>query len=103
MRPRFLASSRPRRPGGFAAEASVKGPGAASPPPRPRGADPARCAPPSATLSLAPAADAPNLAAEPGRMTPEWLLVDGSSAIFRAFYGVPQTIRAPNGFLVNAV
>ena len=36
-------------------------------------------------------------------MTPEWLLVDGSSAIFRAFYGVPQTFRAPNGFLVNAV
>jgi 5'-3' exonuclease len=35
--------------------------------------------------------------------TPEWLLVDGSSAIFRAFYGVPQTFRAPNGFLVNAV
>ena len=34
---------------------------------------------------------------------PEWLLVDGSSAIFRAFYGVPQTFRAPNGFLVNAV
>jgi len=36
-------------------------------------------------------------------LTPEWLLVDGSSAIFRAFYGVPQTFRAPNGFLVNAV
>jgi 5'-3' exonuclease len=35
--------------------------------------------------------------------SPEWLLVDGSSAIFRAFYGVPQTFRAPNGFLVNAV
>src|SRR5579864_2342737 len=34
---------------------------------------------------------------------PEWLFVDGSSAIFRAFYGVPQTFRAPNGFLVNAV
>ena len=34
---------------------------------------------------------------------PEWLLVDGSSAIFRAFYGVPQTFKAPNGFLVNAV
>ena len=34
---------------------------------------------------------------------PEWLLVDGSSAIFRAFYGIPQTFRAPDGFLVNAV
>jgi 5'-3' exonuclease len=32
-----------------------------------------------------------------------WLLVDGSSAIFRAFYGVPQTFRAADGFLVNAV
>ena len=34
---------------------------------------------------------------------PEWLLFDGSSLIFRAFYGVPQVFRAPNGFLVNAV
>ena len=34
---------------------------------------------------------------------PEWLLVDGSSAIFRAFYGVPQTFKAPDGSLVNAV
>ena len=34
---------------------------------------------------------------------PEWLLVDGSSLIFRAFYGVPQTTRAPDGMLVNAV
>jgi len=31
------------------------------------------------------------------------LLVDGSSAIFRAFYGVPQTFRADDGFLVNAI
>ncbi|HLZ94368.1 MAG TPA: 5'-3' exonuclease H3TH domain-containing protein [Candidatus Dormibacteraeota bacterium] len=36
-------------------------------------------------------------------MRPNWLLVDGSSAIFRAFYGVPQAFRAPDGFLVNAV
>jgi len=36
-------------------------------------------------------------------MTPEWLMFDGSSAIFRAFYGVPQTFKAPDGFLVNAV
>ena len=34
---------------------------------------------------------------------PEWLLVDGSSIIFRAFYGVPQTTRAPDGTLTNAV
>jgi 5'-3' exonuclease len=33
----------------------------------------------------------------------DWLLVDGSSLIFRAFYGVPQTTRAPDGTLVNAV
>ncbi len=29
--------------------------------------------------------------------------MDGSSLIFRAFYGVPQTTRAPDGTLVNAV
>jgi 5'-3' exonuclease len=34
---------------------------------------------------------------------PNWLLFDGSSLIFRAFYGVPQVFKAPNGFLVNAV
>lgn len=34
---------------------------------------------------------------------PEWLLVDGSSLMFRTFYGVPQTTRAPDGTLVNAV
>jgi 5'-3' exonuclease len=34
---------------------------------------------------------------------PEWLLVDGSSMIFRAFYGIPQTMRGPGGNLVNAV
>jgi 5'-3' exonuclease len=34
---------------------------------------------------------------------PEWLLVDGSSLIFRSFYGVPQTFKAPDGSLVNAV
>jgi len=33
----------------------------------------------------------------------EWLLVDGSSLIFRAFYGVPQTNVAPDGTLINAV
>ena len=30
-------------------------------------------------------------------------MADGSSLIFRAFYGVPQTTRAPDGTLVNAV
>ncbi|HVS50147.1 MAG TPA: 5'-3' exonuclease H3TH domain-containing protein [Candidatus Dormibacteraeota bacterium] len=34
---------------------------------------------------------------------PEWLLVDGSSMIFRAFYAIPQTTRAPDGTLVNAM
>ena len=34
---------------------------------------------------------------------PGWLLVDGSSLIFRAFYGVPQTTRAPDGTLTNAI
>lgn len=34
---------------------------------------------------------------------PEWLLVDGSSLIFRAFYGVPQSNKSPDGKLINAV
>jgi 5'-3' exonuclease len=34
---------------------------------------------------------------------PDWLLVDGSSLIFRAFFGVPQTITAPDGQPINAV
>src|SRR5260370_29034959 len=38
-----------------------------------------------------------------GSALAEWLLVDGSSMIFRAFYGVPQTNRAPDGTLINAV
>lgn len=38
-----------------------------------------------------------------GAALPEWLLVDGSSMIFRAFYGIPRTMRAPDGTLVNAV
>lgn len=33
----------------------------------------------------------------------DWLLVDGSSAIFRAFYGVPSSLRSPDGRPVNAV
>lgn len=34
---------------------------------------------------------------------PEWLLVDGSSLIFRSFYAIPQTMRGPDGTLTNAV
>ena len=34
---------------------------------------------------------------------PDWLLVDGSSLIFRAFYGVPSSFRSPDGKPVNAV
>ena len=33
----------------------------------------------------------------------DWLFVDGSSLIFRAFHGVPDTVRAPDGHPVNAV
>ena len=34
---------------------------------------------------------------------PDWLLVDGSSLIFRAFFGVPASFRSPDGKPVNAV
>ena len=34
---------------------------------------------------------------------PEWLLVDGSSMFFRAFYAIPQTMKGPDGTLINAV
>jgi 5'-3' exonuclease len=33
----------------------------------------------------------------------DWLFVDGSSLIFRAYYGVPNTMRSPDGRPVNAV
>ena len=33
----------------------------------------------------------------------DWLLVDGSSLIFRAFYGIPASVRSPDGRPVNAV
>jgi 5'-3' exonuclease len=37
-------------------------------------------------------------------MACDWLLIDGSSLIFRAFYGVPaDSVRAPDGRAVNAV
>ncbi|MDQ6884527.1 MAG: 5'-3' exonuclease [Candidatus Dormibacteraeota bacterium] len=32
-----------------------------------------------------------------------WLLIDGSSIMFRAFFGIPLTMKAPNGQPVNAV
>jgi 5'-3' exonuclease len=34
---------------------------------------------------------------------PDWMLIDGSSLIFRAFYGVPRTMKAPGGGLNNAM
>ena len=37
------------------------------------------------------------------RIGPEWLFVDGSSLIFRAFFAVPRSVKAPDGHLVNAV
>ena len=42
-----------------------------------------------------------NAPEEPPR--PDWLLVDGSSLIFRAFFGVPQTVVSPGGGPVNGV
>jgi 5'-3' exonuclease len=36
-------------------------------------------------------------------MSCDWLFVDGSSLIFRAFHGVPKTVRSPDGRPVNAV
>ena len=36
-------------------------------------------------------------------MACDWLLVDGSSLIFRAFFGVPASVRSPDGRQVNAV
>lgn len=34
---------------------------------------------------------------------PGWLFVDGSSLIFRAFHGVPASVRSPGGQPINAV
>jgi len=33
----------------------------------------------------------------------DWLLIDGSSLVFRAYYGAPATVRAPDGQQVNAI
>jgi 5'-3' exonuclease len=38
-----------------------------------------------------------------GAALADWMFVDGSSFIFRAFYGVPDSIRSPDGRPVNAV
>jgi 5'-3' exonuclease len=45
----------------------------------------------------------PDSNAQVAPVRPDWLLVDGSSLIFRAFFGVPQTVVAPDGRPVNAV
>ncbi len=36
-------------------------------------------------------------------MACDWLFVDGSSLIFRAYYGAPAGVRAPDGLQVNAI
>jgi 5'-3' exonuclease len=36
-------------------------------------------------------------------MSSDWMLIDGSSLIFRAFHGVPTGVRTPDGRLANAV
>jgi len=36
-------------------------------------------------------------------MSCDWLFIDGSSLIFRAYYGVPKSVRSPDGRTVNAV
>src|SRR5256885_15221027 len=33
----------------------------------------------------------------------DWMFVDGSSLIFRAFFGVPTSMRSPDGKPVNGV
>ena len=35
-------------------------------------------------------------------MSCDWLFIDGSSLIFRAYYGVPKTVTSPDGRLINA-
>ena len=36
-------------------------------------------------------------------MACDWLLIDGSSLIFRAYYGTRDRPRAPGGMQVNAI
>jgi 5'-3' exonuclease len=38
-----------------------------------------------------------------GRMTDRLMLLDTAGIYFRAFYGVPETVTAPDGTVVNAV
>jgi 5'-3' exonuclease len=38
-----------------------------------------------------------------GDVACDWLLVDGSSLIFRAYYGVRSTVAGPGGMQVNAI
>ena len=52
---------------------------------------------PSPALVTGPAS------AGPEGVGAEWMLVDGSSLIFRAFFGVPRTMRGPDGVLNNAI
>ncbi|HEY8739967.1 MAG TPA: 5'-3' exonuclease [Candidatus Dormibacteraeota bacterium] len=39
----------------------------------------------------------------PPASRPDWLLLDGSSLIFRAFFGIPRTVVSPTGQPVNGV
>src|SRR5690348_1988921 len=45
------------------------------------------------------------MSARPGRMTQmgSLMLLDTASLYFRAFYGVPETVAAPDGTPVNAI
>jgi 5'-3' exonuclease len=58
------------------------------------------CVLPQRVLGLSGAG---RIAGYDGSILPEWLLVDGSSMFFRAFYAIPQTMRGPDGSLNNAV
>jgi len=40
---------------------------------------------------------------KPASRSTDWLLVDASSLIFRAFFGIPLTVQSPEGKPVNAV
>jgi 5'-3' exonuclease len=45
----------------------------------------------------------PSASVENSGMACDWLLVDGSSMIFRAYYGVKPTVDGPGGMQVNAI
>src|SRR5258706_7175115 len=85
---KLLASSRPRRPGACGAEAGVKGPGARR--------HASRCAPPHATLSLAPAADDARPASDLRHGTPRLIsLANVKAAAERARPHVQRTPLVP--------